>query len=139
MKLDPKPSSLQPLHMNEDSLFKECSGFYKYGEAIFIGLLPLRWPTYLSNYPLLPSRHHAGSGRLQLSMLTMDSPTSCLESPVVPIIKQLRRMLRFSTEDLMEQVKIIFPYIDENRLGEADALVKIEDGKLVPYSLPEGQ
>ncbi|MCH82547.1 hypothetical protein A2U01_0005483 [Trifolium medium] len=69
----------------------------------------------------------------------MDSPTSCLESPVVPIIKQLRRMLRFSTEDLMEQVKIIFPYIDENRLGEADALVKIEDGKLVPYSLPEGQ
>ncbi|MCI29425.1 hypothetical protein A2U01_0050634, partial [Trifolium medium] len=38
----------------------------------------------------------------------------------------------------LEQVKVIFPDIDENRLGEADVLMKIEDGKLVPFSLPEG-
>ncbi|MCH97816.1 hypothetical protein A2U01_0018812 [Trifolium medium] len=69
----------------------------------------------------------------------MDSPTSCLESLVVPIIKQIHRMLRFSTEDLMEQVKVIFPDIDAKRLGEVDALMKIEDEKLVLYSLPEGR
>ncbi|MCI94049.1 hypothetical protein A2U01_0115347, partial [Trifolium medium] len=37
----------------------------------------------------------------------------------------------------MEQVKVIFPNIDEKRLDEANVLMEIEDGKLVPYSLPE--
>ncbi|MCI89209.1 hypothetical protein A2U01_0110497, partial [Trifolium medium] len=31
------------------------------------------------------------------------------------------------------------PDIDEERLGEADALKKIEDGGLVPYSLPTAE
>ncbi|MCI90171.1 hypothetical protein A2U01_0111462, partial [Trifolium medium] len=30
----------------------------------------------------------------------------------------------------LEQVKIIFPDLDEQRLGEADAMKRIEDGKL---------
>ncbi|MCH97723.1 hypothetical protein A2U01_0018719, partial [Trifolium medium] len=36
----------------------------------------------------------------------------------------------------LEQVKVLFPDIDGERLGEADALNKIEDGKLVPYVPP---
>ncbi|MCH80223.1 hypothetical protein A2U01_0000988 [Trifolium medium] len=39
----------------------------------------------------------------------------------------------------LEQVKLIFPDLDEKRLGEADALNQIVDGKLVPFTLPEGQ
>ncbi|MCI87640.1 hypothetical protein A2U01_0108924, partial [Trifolium medium] len=35
----------------------------------------------------------------------------------------------------MEQVKLIFPDLDEKRLGEADALNQIVDGKLVPFTL----
>ncbi|MCI52913.1 hypothetical protein A2U01_0074159, partial [Trifolium medium] len=39
----------------------------------------------------------------------------------------------------LEQMKVLFPDIDEERLAEADTLKKIKDGKLVPYSFPEGQ
>jgi hypothetical protein len=34
----------------------------------------------------------------------------------------------------LDQVKVFFPDIDQARLGEADALMKIIDGKLVPYA-----
>ncbi|MCI32299.1 hypothetical protein A2U01_0053512, partial [Trifolium medium] len=34
----------------------------------------------------------------------MESPTSYIESHVVPIIKQICRMLKFDTEDLLDQV-----------------------------------
>ncbi|MCH98401.1 hypothetical protein A2U01_0019403, partial [Trifolium medium] len=37
----------------------------------------------------------------------------------------------------LEQVKILFPDLDAECLGEADAMKKIVDGKLVPYVLPE--
>ncbi|MCI96223.1 hypothetical protein A2U01_0117523, partial [Trifolium medium] len=35
----------------------------------------------------------------------------------------------------LAQMKVVFPDIDEECLGEADALKKIKDGKLVPYDL----
>jgi hypothetical protein len=35
-------------------------------------------------------------------------------------------------------VKVLFPAIDQQRLGEADALMKIVDGKLIPYAPLEG-
>jgi hypothetical protein len=38
----------------------------------------------------------------------------------------------------LDQVKVLFPDIDQQRLGEADALVKIVDEKLVPYAPLEG-
>ncbi|MCI46203.1 hypothetical protein A2U01_0067443, partial [Trifolium medium] len=31
----------------------------------------------------------------------------------------------------LEQVKILFPDLDEQRIGEVDAMKKIEDGKLI--------
>jgi hypothetical protein len=34
----------------------------------------------------------------------------------------------------LDQVKVLFPDIDHARLGEADAMLKIDDGKLVPYA-----
>ncbi|MCI75822.1 hypothetical protein A2U01_0097091 [Trifolium medium] len=34
----------------------------------------------------------------------------------------------------LEQLKIVFPDIDESKLGELDALNKIVDGKLVLFS-----
>ncbi|MCI44156.1 hypothetical protein A2U01_0065395, partial [Trifolium medium] len=34
----------------------------------------------------------------------------------------------------LEQLKIVFPDIDESKLDELDALNKIVDGKLVPFS-----
>jgi chromosome segregation ATPase len=33
----------------------------------------------------------------------------------------------------LEQVKVLFPDIDQARLGEADAMLKIDGGKLVPF------
>ncbi|MCI98211.1 hypothetical protein A2U01_0119514, partial [Trifolium medium] len=33
----------------------------------------------------------------------------------------------------IEQLKIIFPDLDEAKLGELDALNRIVDGKLVPF------
>ncbi|MCI70880.1 hypothetical protein A2U01_0092143, partial [Trifolium medium] len=39
----------------------------------------------------------------------------------------------------LEQVRIIFPDLDTERLGKADALNQIVDGRLVPFTLPEGQ
>ncbi|MCI40791.1 hypothetical protein A2U01_0062024 [Trifolium medium] len=39
----------------------------------------------------------------------------------------------------LEQVKVIFPNIDEKHLGEPNTLMKIEDWKLVPYTLPKEQ
>ncbi|MCI29800.1 hypothetical protein A2U01_0051009, partial [Trifolium medium] len=36
----------------------------------------------------------------------------------------------------LEQMRVLFPDLDEKRLGEADALKKIEDGKLVSYVPP---
>ncbi|MCI98240.1 hypothetical protein A2U01_0119543, partial [Trifolium medium] len=33
----------------------------------------------------------------------------------------------------LEQLKIVFPDLDEVKLGELDALNKIVDGKLVPF------
>jgi hypothetical protein len=38
----------------------------------------------------------------------------------------------------LDQVKVLFPDIDQARLGEADALMKIVDGKLVAYAPLEG-
>ncbi|MCH97517.1 hypothetical protein A2U01_0018512 [Trifolium medium] len=43
----------------------------------------------------------------------MDSPASCVESPAIPAIKQIRRMLHFSTEDLMEQVNDFTVFVEE--------------------------
>jgi hypothetical protein len=37
----------------------------------------------------------------------------------------------------LDQVKVLFPNIDQARLGEADAMMKIEGGKLVPYATVE--
>jgi hypothetical protein len=34
----------------------------------------------------------------------------------------------------LDQVKFLFPDIDHARLGEADAMLKIEGGKLVPFA-----
>jgi hypothetical protein len=34
----------------------------------------------------------------------------------------------------LDQVKVLFPDIDQARLGEADAMLKIDGGKLVPYT-----
>ncbi|MCI49363.1 hypothetical protein A2U01_0070607, partial [Trifolium medium] len=34
----------------------------------------------------------------------------------------------------IEQLKIVFPDLDEAKLGELDALNKIVDGKLVPFA-----
>ncbi|MCI04818.1 hypothetical protein A2U01_0025866, partial [Trifolium medium] len=34
----------------------------------------------------------------------------------------------------LEQLKIVFPDLDEAKLGELDALNKIVDGKLVPFA-----
>jgi hypothetical protein len=34
----------------------------------------------------------------------------------------------------LDQVKVVFPDIDHARLGEADAMLKIDGGKLVPYA-----
>ncbi|MCI50049.1 hypothetical protein A2U01_0071293, partial [Trifolium medium] len=36
----------------------------------------------------------------------------------------------------LEQMKVLFLDLDEQRLGEADAMKKIEDGKLVAYVPP---
>ncbi|MCI85758.1 hypothetical protein A2U01_0107037, partial [Trifolium medium] len=33
----------------------------------------------------------------------------------------------------LEQLKIVFPDLDEAKLGELDGLNKIVDGKLVPF------
>ncbi|MCI29674.1 hypothetical protein A2U01_0050883, partial [Trifolium medium] len=33
----------------------------------------------------------------------------------------------------LEQLKIVFPDLDESKLGGLDTLNKIVDGKLVPY------
>ncbi|MCI88235.1 hypothetical protein A2U01_0109521, partial [Trifolium medium] len=33
----------------------------------------------------------------------------------------------------LEQLKIVFPDLDESKLGELDTLNKIVDGKLVPF------
>ncbi|MCI72195.1 hypothetical protein A2U01_0093458, partial [Trifolium medium] len=33
-----------------------------------------------------------------------------------------------------EQLRIVFPDLDESKLGELDALNKIVDGKLVPFT-----
>jgi hypothetical protein len=38
---------------------------------------------------------------------------------------------------VLEQVKVLFPEIDHARLGEADAMLKIDDGKLVPNAPQE--
>jgi hypothetical protein len=38
----------------------------------------------------------------------------------------------------LDQVKILFPEIDQARLGETDALMKTIDGKLIPYAPLEG-
>ncbi|PNX64867.1 hypothetical protein L195_g054242, partial [Trifolium pratense] len=37
----------------------------------------------------------------------------------------------------IEQVKLLFPDLDAGRLGEADAMKQIVDGKLVPYVPPQ--
>ncbi|XP_045791284.1 tropomyosin-2-like [Trifolium pratense] len=37
----------------------------------------------------------------------------------------------------IEQVKLLFPDLDAKRLGEADAMNQIVDGKLVPYVPPQ--
>jgi chromosome segregation ATPase len=37
----------------------------------------------------------------------------------------------------LDQVKILFSDIDQERLGEADALIRIVDGKLVPFAPQE--
>jgi hypothetical protein len=34
---------------------------------------------------------------------------------------------------LLSKVKVLFPYIDMETLGETDSLSKIKDGKLNPY------
>jgi hypothetical protein len=34
----------------------------------------------------------------------------------------------------LEQVKVLFLEIDQVRLSEADALLKIDGGKLIPYA-----
>ncbi|MCI51512.1 hypothetical protein A2U01_0072756, partial [Trifolium medium] len=34
----------------------------------------------------------------------------------------------------LEQLKIVFPDLDEAKLGELDALNRIVDGKLVPFA-----
>ncbi|MCI65884.1 hypothetical protein A2U01_0087142 [Trifolium medium] len=34
----------------------------------------------------------------------------------------------------LEQLKIVFPDLDEAKLGEMDALNRIVDGKLVPFA-----
>ncbi|MCI01612.1 hypothetical protein A2U01_0022639 [Trifolium medium] len=34
----------------------------------------------------------------------------------------------------LEQLKIVFPDLDESKLGELDALNKIVDGRLVPFT-----
>ncbi|MCI33804.1 hypothetical protein A2U01_0055022, partial [Trifolium medium] len=44
---------------------------------------------------------------------TMDSSASCVESPALPAIKQIRSMLRFSTEELMEQVNDFTIFVEE--------------------------
>ncbi|MCI81292.1 hypothetical protein A2U01_0102565, partial [Trifolium medium] len=36
----------------------------------------------------------------------------------------------------LDQVKVLFPDLDEQRLAEADAMKNIEDGKLVAYVPP---
>ncbi|PNX54613.1 hypothetical protein L195_g048233, partial [Trifolium pratense] len=37
----------------------------------------------------------------------------------------------------VEQIKLLFPDLDAKRLGEADAMNQIIDGKLVPYAPPQ--
>ncbi|MCI94597.1 hypothetical protein A2U01_0115895, partial [Trifolium medium] len=37
----------------------------------------------------------------------------------------------------LEQVRLVFPDLDDARLGEVDAMNQIVDGKLVPYTPPE--
>ncbi|PNY11300.1 hypothetical protein L195_g007904, partial [Trifolium pratense] len=37
----------------------------------------------------------------------------------------------------LEQVKMIFPDLDAGHLSEADAMNRIVDGKLVPYTPPQ--
>ncbi|MCI12119.1 hypothetical protein A2U01_0033222 [Trifolium medium] len=39
----------------------------------------------------------------------------------------------------LEQVKLLFPDLDEKRLSEADALNQMVDGKLVPFTLLGGK
>ncbi|MCI58854.1 hypothetical protein A2U01_0080109, partial [Trifolium medium] len=62
-----------------------------------------------------------------------------LEGDVGPleasVVAQYEDRFRYA----LEQVKLIFPDLDEKRLSEADALNQIVDGKLVPFTLTEGQ
>jgi GTPase involved in cell partitioning and DNA repair len=43
----------------------------------------------------------------------MDSPTPCLESPAAPSLKQLRNMLGYDTDDLMDQVEDFSTMVQE--------------------------
>jgi hypothetical protein len=39
----------------------------------------------------------------------------------------------------LEQVKVLFSDIDHGRLGEADAMLRIDGNRLVPYAPVEGE
>jgi hypothetical protein len=39
----------------------------------------------------------------------------------------------------LEQVKVLFPDINHTRLGEANAMLKIDGNRLVPYAPVEGE
>ncbi|MCI88284.1 hypothetical protein A2U01_0109570, partial [Trifolium medium] len=56
-----------------------------------------------------------------------------LESDVAFLQESVAAQYEEGFQYALEQVKVLFPEIDEGRLGEADALKKIEDGKLVAY------
>ncbi|MCI48350.1 hypothetical protein A2U01_0069593, partial [Trifolium medium] len=62
-----------------------------------------------------------------------------LEENVTTLQESVAAQYEEGFQYALEQVKVIFPDIDEKHLGEADTLMKIEDWKLVPYSLPKEQ
>jgi hypothetical protein len=70
-------------------------------------------------------------GTLQQEMVTWGAEVASLEEAVG---SQYDAGFNYA----LEQVKVLFPDIDLERLGEADALMRIVDGKLVPFAPLEG-
>ncbi|PNX56814.1 hypothetical protein L195_g058390, partial [Trifolium pratense] len=72
-----------------------------------------------------------------LSVGTLADEKARLESDVTELQLYAANQYDEGFSFAIEQVKLLFPDLDAERLGEADAMNQIVDGKLVPYVPPQ--
>ncbi|MCI56276.1 hypothetical protein A2U01_0077527, partial [Trifolium medium] len=65
---------------------------------------------------------------------TLSGEKAALEETVEGLQVEVEVRYDSGFQFALEQLKIVFPDLDESKLGELDTLNKIVDGKLVPFS-----